>query len=551
MTAFHPRHSHNSIKTISYFEHRYFFCIFALSKKYNKKEYMEEIVMQLGKLQVFNQFWLTIFLLVPLVLISRTVVAGTRYSPILLVVIFGLIMGFILVITGVSEPGLPEFQMIDILSKTTIIPLIASFFVGGQELRKVFGKIKLDVEEFVVPSDEEICVGTTRTQLVYIARTFFLLVGIETTHRLMLGTEGFNLMRYYPLYAYIGLVCSIILIDYKAKFRNKRLYIKKGVVEIAAIILVLILTFHIAAWIRPFIALPQIFFAMLVACTLGVFFYKWHFGPTIKSLLFAGLPIVLAGNFIIGGSRILDAFSIEGMNSVLVFGFFGQMLWMFGGIALLIYFAKTTNVRNLAPGLAGGLSHAGLTGACTAGDFGPLAQSRAPITVNMPFAVHIFVHSILAMSAARGELLTLPAVIVLTGGIIVTIFALRFVKRANAIEGKEIKALMMFALGWQTVSIFGSVVLLTVAGMGFQNVTLAATSSISHFGLFSAIQGGMFGPDVAEQLPFIFAMPFLVHPVVFFLFGKTMDRGGEMPKIPVFILAGIGILGIVWSLFLI
>ncbi|MDR0332106.1 MAG: hypothetical protein LBI15_01440 [Dysgonamonadaceae bacterium] len=512
---------------------------------------MEEISMQVAKMQIFNQFWLSIFLLVPLVLVARTAVAGTRYSPILLIVVFGLAMGLIMVLSGVSTPGLPEFQMIDILSKTTIIPLIASFFVGGQELRKVFNKIKLDPDEFVLPSDEEVCVGTNRTQLVYIARTFFLLVGIETAYKLLLGAEGTSLTKYYPLYAYIGLVCAIILIDYKAKFKNKRLYIQKGVLEMSIIILVLMLTFHIAEWIRPIIALPQIFFAMLVTCTLGAFFYKWSFGPTIKSLLFAGLPIVLAGNFIIGGSRMTEAFSISGMNSVLAFGFFGQILWMFGGIALLMLFAKTANVRNLAPGLAGGLSHAGLTGACTAGDLGKAAAVRAPIMINVPFTAHIFVFSILAVSAERGHLTMIPALIVLVAGILLTAWSLRTLKNAKGNDNKEITGLMKFSLGWQLAAIFGSFVLLSLFGMPLNNVAVSATSSLSHFGLFAATQGGMFGAEVAELLPFIFAMPFLVHPFVFFLFGRAMDKGGEMPKLPVYILVGAGIAGIVYALFLI
>ena len=512
---------------------------------------MEESIIEFAKIQVFNQFWLSLFLLVPLVLVARTAVAGTKYSPILLVVIFGLTMGFVMVASGVSEPGLRDFQMIDILSRATIIPLIASFFVGGQELRKIFGKIKIDPDDFVIPSDEEVCVGTNRTQFVYIARTFFLLVGITAAYRLMIGDSGGGLMGYYPLYAYIGVVCAIILIDYKAKFKNKRLYVKKGVFEMAVIILVLTLSFHIATWIAPIIALPQIFFAMVITCTMGAFFYKWTFGPTIKSLLFAGLPLVLAGTFIIGGSRVTEAFSIEGMNSVLAFGFFGQILWMFGGISLMILFAKTTNVRNLAPGITGGLSHAGLTGACTAGDLGKQASVRAPIMVNIPFLGHIFVFSILALSAARGHLLLIPSLIVVLIGIALTWWSLISLKKANGNDNKEIMSLMKFSFGWQLTAIFGSFTLLSIFGMDLNNVAVSATSSLSHFGLFAATQGGMFGMEVASLLPFIFAMPFLVHPFVFFLFGKTMDRGGEMPKLPVFILAGVGVLGVIFSLFLI
>jgi len=128
---------------------------------------------------------------------------------------------------------------------------------------------------------------------------------------------------------------------------------------------------------------------------------------------------------------------------------------------------------------------------------------------------------------------------------------MRSLRTANGIENKEITGLMKFSLGWQLTAIFGSFILLSVFGMGLNHVAVSATSSLSHFGLFAATQGGMFGHEVAEMLPFIFAMPFLVHPFVFFLFGKTMDRGGEMPKLPAFILAGVGILGVIFSLFLI
>ncbi|MCL2329624.1 MAG: hypothetical protein FWC39_14090, partial [Bacteroidetes bacterium] len=359
------------------------------------------------------------------------------------------------------------------------------------------------------------------------------------------------LNKYYPLYAYIGIVLAIILIDYKAKFKNKRLYIKKGVVEMMVIITVLVVTFHIAELIKPLIALPQIFFAMLITCSLGAICYKWSFGPAIKSLLFAGLPVVLAGNFIIGGSRITEAFSIEGMNAVLAFGFFGQILWMFGGIALMMLFAKTTNVRNLAPGLAGGLSHAGLTGACTAGDLGKEAAVRAPIMINIPFTAHIFVFSILAVSAANGHLSMVPAIIVLALGAGLTLWSLRSLRRANGNDNKEITGLMKFSLGWQLTAIFASFVILSIAGMSLENTAVSATSSMSHFGLFAATQGGMFGAEVASLLPFIFAMPFLVHPFVFFIFGKTMDNNGEMPKLPVFILAAIGVAGVIFSIFLI
>jgi hypothetical protein len=132
-----------------------------------------------------------------------------------------------------------------------------------------------------------------------------------------------------------------------------------------------------------------------------------------------------------------------------------------------------------------------------------------------------------------------------------TIWSLKTLRKAKGDDNKEIRGLMKFSLGWQLTAIFGGFVLLSVFGMSLNHIAVSVTSSLSHFGLFAATQGGMFGVEVAELLPFIFAMPFLVHPFVFFLFGKTMSKGGEMPKLPVFILAGIGILGVIFSLILI
>ncbi|MDR2728277.1 MAG: hypothetical protein LBB56_04030, partial [Chitinispirillales bacterium] len=207
------------------------------------------------------------------------------------------------------------------------------------------------------------------------------------------------------------------------------------------------------------------------------------------------------------------------------------------------------------PGLAGGLSHAGLTGACTAGDLGDLAKIRTPIMINLPFLTHIFVFSILAASADKGKLIMIPSLIVLAFGVILTVWALKTLRTVELIkndghkDSKEIKSLMTFSLGWQLIAIFGGFVLLSVYGMPFKNAATATTSSLSHFGLFAAAQGGMFGAETARLLPFIFAMPFLVHPFVFFMFGKAMNNNGHMPRIPVFILASAGMLGIIYVLF--
>jgi len=175
--------------------------------------------------------------------------------------------------------------------------------------------------------------------------------------------------------------------------------------------------------------------------------------------------------------------------------------------------------------------------------------------INLPFLAHIFVFSVLAVSAERGGILLFPASAVFVTGVLLTIWSLRTLKVVELADNeehkdsKEVKGLMKFSLGWQLVAMFGSFILLSVFGMSLEHTAVAATSSLSHFGLFAAAQGGMFGAEVATLLPFIFAMPFLVHPFVFFLFGKAMESDGHMPRVPVFILAAAGVLGVIFAVF--
>ncbi|MCL2680814.1 MAG: hypothetical protein FWF11_05075, partial [Coriobacteriia bacterium] len=264
---------------------------------------MEGILLEITKLQVLNQFWLTIFLVIPLVLVARTLVAGTRYSAILLVVVFGLGLGYILVASDVATPGLPEFKIVELISRSTIIALIAAFFVGGQELRKIFQNRSVKPDTFMIPSEKEVVVGTTSAQLFFLVRTFFLLLGIESAFRFIVGIDSGALSGYYILLAFIGLTVSVILIDHRATFENKKMYVRKGILETFVICLILVISFYLAAACATIIALPQIFFAMLLTASLGAIFYQWTFGSTIRALLFAGLPLVLAGNFMVGGSR--------------------------------------------------------------------------------------------------------------------------------------------------------------------------------------------------------------------------------------------------------
>ncbi len=511
---------------------------------------MEQTLEQIVNVQMLNQLLLTLLLIIPIIFISRAVVAGTKYSPILIIVIFGLGMGLALVKGNVATPGLPEFPIITLISKVTITALIVSFFVGGQELRRIFSNRPLLKDEMVVPSDEEVMLGTKRTQFVFIVRAFFILIGIEGLKRLILGVSGDDqLAKFYPIIAYIGIAGAIILIDYKATVKNKPQYIRKGVFEIAVIVVILIVSTLIAQWVKPLIGLPQIFFSMIISAGLGAIFTNWKFGPTIRSLLFAGIPVVLAANFIVGGSQILEAIKLTEMRSVMAFGLFGQLLWMFGGLTILILIGKANHVRNLAPGMAGSLSHSGLTGACTAGDLGVEAATRAPIMINIPFFGHIFVFSILAASASRGELYAGWVGAIVLVGIGITILALSTLRKSNGSESKEIKGLMQFSFGFQIVAVFGSFFLLWLGGMPINDSAMAASSAISHFGLFAAVQGGMFGGQAATMIPFIFAMPFLIHPFVFGTFGKAVSADGKMPSKIVYILAGIGVAGVLFALF--
>lgn len=511
-----------------------------------------EILDQIIKLEMLSQFWLALFILIPMVLIARTVVAGTRYSPILIIVIFGLGMGYLLVATGVATPGLPEFPLVDLLSKVTLIALAVSFFVGGQELRKIFGQKSTEPDDLVVLAQEELVLGTNSTQFFFLLRSFFILLGIEGLSRIILGTGANDgLMKYYPLIAYIGLAGAFILIDSKAIVKNKPLYVRKGLVEIIALLVVIYLSYHIAFWIRPVIALPQIFFTMILSAAIGAVSYRWIAGPTVRALLFAGIPIVLAANFMIGGSRIAEALKMSGMNAVLVYGFFGQLFWMFGGLALLILVGAANHVRNLAPGMAGALSHSGLTGACTAGDLGEKAASRAPIMINIPFFGHIFVFSILAISAQQGSLMIFWALLITVIGLVMTVISLKTLKKAKGDDSIEVKGLMQFSIGWQLIAVFGGLLLLGISNLSLDYAAMAQSSAISHFGLFAAIQGGMFGDNAAEMIPFIFAMPFLVHPLVFGMFGNAMEREGKMQEKVVYTLGAIGIIGIIYAIFFI
>ena len=121
---------------------------------------LEQVMDQIAHISALNHFFITMLILITMVLVSRTVVAGTKYSSILIIVVFGLAMGFLLVKSQMATPGLAEFPMVVLASKTTVIALIASFFVGGQEIKKIFCKEDLKVDDIMIPSKDETILGT-------------------------------------------------------------------------------------------------------------------------------------------------------------------------------------------------------------------------------------------------------------------------------------------------------------------------------------------------------------------------------------------------------
>ena len=217
---------------------------------------MEPLLHTAPPFELFNQLWLTLFLVIPMVLIARTVVAGSCYSPILIIVIFGLALGHVLVATGAAQPGLPGFTLLSLLSGTTVVVLAAAFFAGGQQLRRLFGALQVPPDDSMQPCTEETLLGTNRTQLMFVLRAVFLLLGIEAARRVFMGADSGPLVAYYPLIAYIGVLLAFILIDHKATLRNKREYLGRGMAEIGVLALLLLLAGLLAQTLRPLIALP-------------------------------------------------------------------------------------------------------------------------------------------------------------------------------------------------------------------------------------------------------------------------------------------------------
>jgi hypothetical protein len=484
-------------------------------------------------------------MVVPIVLVARAVVARTRYSPILIIVVFGMSFGALLVGTGMTGAGLPELDLLNTLARAAIIALVASFFVRGQELRRLFGGASVPPDTSFAPDNSEIVLGTGRTNLFFIASAFFVLLGVDAISRLLLGTGG-DLTPVLPLIAFLGIVFSAILIDPAARIDDRRRYLAMGVVEFALLVAAIVLATVVSWQVQPIAPFPPILFAMLMSFALGWLAPRWRHGPALRTLLFAGIPVVLAANFVVGGSLLLGALGLEGMTPVLLYGFFGQLMWMFGGISVLMLVGRTAAVRNLAPGMAGALSHAGLTGACTAGDMGEIARRRAPIMISVPFFGHVFLFGILAFSLDAGRLLVWPTAVMAAIGLALSAVALRRLSRAAGEDRAEVTGLMIFSFGWQLTALFGG--LLMLAHLPLAQSVMATSAALSHFGVFAALRGGLFGAEAAALIAFVFAMPFLVHPFVYFMFGRGMARDGQMPRRPAYALAGAGAVGVLVAL---
>jgi hypothetical protein len=60
---------------------------------------LEQLCTVLANARILNQLWHTFLIVFSIVIIARTFVARSRYFPIFIIVVFGLIMGLILVQT--------------------------------------------------------------------------------------------------------------------------------------------------------------------------------------------------------------------------------------------------------------------------------------------------------------------------------------------------------------------------------------------------------------------------------------------------------------------
>jgi len=302
---------------------------------------MNHLLEPLSHNYTLNLFFLQTVLLISMVLVARTVVAGARLPSIFIVVVFGIILGFVMVKNKVATSGLEEFPITVFTSKTITIALTAFFFMGGQKLKKLFFNAGFHIKNIATLSNEEVVLETNSTQFFLLLKVFLLLIGIRSVYKLL--TDFFknnSFKESYLLLIYLSIVLFIISFNKESRVKNTR----KALIEIVAILGVLLLSMHVVNFIKPIIAIPQIFFVILISTSLGIIFSNWKFGPTVNSLLFSGIPIVLAGNFMIIGSRVGNSFKI---GNITTYGFMSLIFFMFSGMAILMFLNKVNHVRKM------------------------------------------------------------------------------------------------------------------------------------------------------------------------------------------------------------
>lgn len=489
-------------------------------------------------------------LLFLLILIARAVVARTDYSSVLILIVFGLAMGIVLTRSGITTPGIPELPLIDLINRSSVIALVVIFFNGGRELRKIFGDVPLPREEILAPSHREVFYGTNSSHLTLLIRSFFLLIGISGISRLLLGMSPDDpLQHYYPLMGYVSLIIALVLIDTKAIVQSRRHYIQRGIIEIFLLLGILIAANSLTLWQGNTIELPEILFIIILSSALGASMYNWQLGATFNALLFGGLPLVLTANFIVGGSLLEDSISKAGefdtsFIAALLYGFVGQLFWLFGGMSLIIWFGKNRYMRNLISGISGGLSHTGLLAASTAGEFGKMTAVRAAILSIISLFSYLFVTIIARLSMGRPIRIVVLTVLVILLGLAITAWSLKLLRRAENLESEEIRALMLFSFGWQMLALFGGVLIFQTFNIDASYGDTVQSANLSHLGLFAILQEGTTNGISGRLMPFIHAMPLLAYPILFWLFGNTINNQGKISTAAVRVISLLSVAGI-------
>lgn len=488
----------------------------------------------MSALRFVEHLFFSFGLLFLVVLLSRAVVARISYSSVLILVVFGLAMGIVLTRSGLFSPGIPELPIIDLINQSTVIALIVIFFWGGRELRKIYGEVPIPHDEIITSSNKELFYGTKSSHFVLLVRAFFLLIGIAGTKRLLLEfTADDPLNVYYPLIGYISLTVAVILVDTQSIVRSRRHYIQRGIIEIFLVLGMLIAANSLTLWQGNTINLPEILFILVISSATGATMYSWQLGATFNALLFGGLPLVLAANFIIGGSLLEDSISsIEQFDikliAALIYGFVGQLFWLFGGMSLIIWVGRNRYSRNLISGISGGLSHTGLLAASVCGEYGKMTAVRAAILSIISLFSYLFVTIIARLSLGIPFRIVLLSIMVILLGIVITAWSLQVLRRGKNLESEEIRALMLFSFGWQMIALFSGILIFQTFNIDVSYGDTAQSTNLSHIGLFAILQQGNRSGISSHLLSFIHAMPLLAHPILFWLFGNTKQHQGKI-----------------------